>query len=104
MQLAYTSNNQESFTPEDFGSTEEDVTRYLELRQKRQEQLGSIHHVPLSTDLQRHLDMMRSSRDSPESSVDEQTLKELEDAMLYNLQLSVQNILWTEQKSAMTTK
>jgi len=91
MQPIFTSNTQESFTPEDFGLTEENVTRYLELRHKRQEQLGSIHHVPFSADLQKRLDMMRTSRDSPNSSVDEQTLKELEDAMMHNLQLSVQN-------------
>ena len=93
MQPLPTVEDNESFTPEDFGLTEKDVENYLARRQEREQQIGAADHMPISTELKNRLDMLRTLSDLSPSAVpvDKQTLRVLEEAMLRNLQISVRN-------------
>lgn len=83
-----------SFTPEEFGLTEDDVTAYLARRHERQQQLGITHPTALPADLQQRLDRFRAlvsiSNDAP--PVDEATMKALEAAMLRSLETTIQTM------------
>jgi hypothetical protein len=82
-----------SFTPQDFGLTEENLTGYEARRRERRQHVDTTRHSQLTADLQNRLDLLRSisalSTDLP--PVDQQTLQALEAAMLYNLQSTTQN-------------
>ncbi len=84
-------NGNSTFTPEDFGLTEEDVANYLARRRERQAQVESDEYISLSTELQMQLDALRDA-DAPLSLLSaegQQALQALEAAMLHNLNVAV---------------
>ena len=93
MQPTQMIDDDDSFMPQDFGLTEEDLTRYQNRRRERRQHVGATRHSRLAADLQNRLDLLRSiSTLSPTlPPVDQQTLQALEAAMLYNLQATPQN-------------
>lgn len=83
-----------TFTAQDFGLTEDDITAYLDRRHERQQQVGLAQPTPLPADLQNRLEMIRSlaAVTTTAPPVDEQTLQALEAAMLRSLQATIQNM------------
>ena len=83
-----------SFTPQDFGLTEDDVTAYLARRHKRQQQLGVTPPTELPADLQQRLDRLRAlaAISSAAPPVDETTIQALEAAMLHSLETTIQTM------------
>ncbi|MEZ4731727.1 MAG: hypothetical protein R3E79_31800 [Caldilineaceae bacterium] len=83
-----------SFTPEDFGLTEDEVTAYLARRHERQQKLGVAQPAQLPADLQQRLDRFRAlvalSSDAP--PVDAATMHALETAMLRSLETTIQTM------------
>lgn len=86
-----------SFTPQDFGLTEADLTAYEARRKARREQIDLNVLVPLDPDLEQrllHLSQIQHQRplSGKEAHEREQLLHELEAAMLRNLQAVVNKI------------
>lgn len=94
MQSPQTFEDDPSFTPEDFGLSEDDVTAYLARRQARRQQLGVSQPTELPADLQQRLARFRAlaaiSSDAP--PVDETTMQALEAAMLRSLETTIQTM------------
>lgn len=83
-----------TFTPQDFGLTEADVTDYLARRHERQQKLGVTKPTQLPADLQHRLDRLRAiaAVSTAAPPLDEQTIQALEAAMLHSLETTIQTM------------
>ena len=86
-----------SFTPEDFGLTENELTAYEARRTARRQHVDADVQEPIAADLERRLRALsRRTRDNGQSRHDEiargQLLQELETAMLETLQAAIRKI------------
>ena len=85
----------ETFQPEDFGLTEEDINAHEEIRRQRKayvkEKLGGKKLKPLDPELIQRLDLLKSVSeiDPLIPAIDEPTLKELDAAILHNMEMFI---------------